>query len=610
MAPPHRPASSRQGQPKASDADVLQASHQLIAAGMTCHQSGRLAEAEQLYTRALELDPSNDQVLYLRGTLFFQVGRTDAGIRDITASLRINPNNPYALNNLGTVLRERGQLAEAIARYTAAVRLKPDYLDALRNLALALKEHGQLAEAVVRYTEALRVKPDEPELLNNLGVALQGQGRLDEAVSRHTEALRLKPDYPEALNNLGSALQAQGKLDQAIARYTEALRRKPGFFQALNNLGIALQAQGKLDEAIARHTEALRLKPDYLDALNSLGIALQAQGDLDGALGRYAEALRLKPDYPEAHWNEALTRLLAGDFEAGWAKYQWRWMKKDKKPHGHRQPLWDGSALDGKTILIHCEQGFGDSIQFVRYAQLVKNRGGTVVLLCPPLLERLLETAPGVDRLISNSADLPPCDYQVPLLTLPFIFKTILETIPARVPYLAASPALTAQWRRRLEGLAGLKIGVVWQGNPNCDADRGRSYPLAALAPLAAVDGVRLISLQRRDGLDQLAALPAGMAVTTLGDEVDAGGDAFIDTAAIMAGLDLVVSSDTAVAHLAGALGVPVWVALQRVPDWRWLLERENCPWYPTMRLFRQTTAGDWAGVFARIAAELIPFRR
>ena len=603
----------------------------LVSAGLEQHNAFRSHDAEKLYTLAIGLSPDNASALFLRGILFLQTARRDAGIRDLRAALRLDPANPSILYNLGLALKAQGDRNNAIAHLTDALRVKPDYHQASYALGSLFHDNGRLDEAITRYNEALRIKPDWPEVLNNLGAALQAQGKLDDADSRYTEALRLKPDYAEAAHNLGLVRQHQGRLDEAIARYGEALRLKPNYPEALNNLGLALAAQGqadaaiarftealtfapnyphalinlgnalqnqgRLDEAITRYKDALRIMPNQPEALNNLGTALRAQGKLKEAIAHFAEAQRISPNYADAHFNEGLARLLAGEFKEGWGKYQWRWRAKTIRPHGHRQPLWDGSRLNDKTILLHCEQGLGDSIQFIRYAKLVKAKGGTVVVLCPKPLARLFRGVKGIDHLVTGPTDIPRCDVQSPLLSLPMIF----DTIPADIPYLYPEPDLIAAWRTRLESLDGFRIGVVWQGNPDAKIDRGRSFRLELLAPLAAIKGVRLISLQRRDGLDQLLTLPDGMSVTTLTEDVDAGDDAFIDTAAIMANLDLIISSDTSVAHLAGALGRPVWVLLQKVPDWRWLLDREDCPWHPTMRLFRQPSAGDWRAVVATV---------
>ena len=328
---------------------------------------------------------------------------------------------------------------------------------------------------------------------------------------------------------------------------------------------------------------------------------LKGQGKLDGAAACCRRALELKPDFAEAHLQQSLLSLVTGDFQRGWTEYEWRWKDKQWQRRNFSQPLWDGQRLEGKTILLHAEQGLGDTIHFVRYVPQVKQRGGTVIVECPKPLLSLLTSGAGIDRLVGRGEELPPFDLQAPLLSLPGIFRTSLETIPADVPYLFADPGLVEHWRRELGSIAGFKIGIAWHGSPKHPNDRNRSIPLASFEPLARCSRVRLLSLQKGTGAEQLQDLAGRIPVADVGSRLDD----FRDTAAVLVNLDLVIACDTAVAHLAGALGVPVWVALPFTADWRWLLDRSDSPWYPTMRLFRQRQPGDWPGVFEDIKAEL-----
>ena len=410
-------------------------------------------------------------------------------------------------------------------------------------------------------------------------------------------------------NERAIALAKQGNLEEATALFREAVRLWPDFAEAHNNLGLALREQGQLAAAVAQYQQALRLKPNYVNAHYNLGNALQAQGQLAAAVAQYQEALRLQPDYAEAHWNRGLTWLLAGDFEQGWPEYEWRW--RTKQMRGFRpsfpQPLWDGSSLSGKTILLWAEQGLGDTLQFVRYAPLVKQQGGTVLLLCPDELGRILQTCVGIDHLVTGDSPLPPFDVQVPLMSLPGILKTTLATVPASIPYLFADAALRQRWQEKLAHYAEFKIGIVWQGNPRFSqpecrvADQRRSMALAQFEPVARLPGVRLFSLQKGYGTEQLTGRKAEWGIVDLGEKISD----FMDTAAVMMNLDLIISVDTAPLHLAGALGLPVWALLRFAGCWRWLLDREDSPWYPTMRLFRQKHWGDWDEVFGRITEEV-----
>ncbi len=489
-----------------------------------------------------------------------------------------------------------------------ALRINPDFAQAHYNLGIMLRAAGKLEEAAASFRQDSRLQPDSAPAYNNLAealMALPDQGRLAEAVSIYQQAVRLKPDLTEAHNNLGMALHEQGRLEEAVSSYREAIRLKPDFAEAHNNLGATLHAQGRLEEATSSYRQALHCNPAFAAAHANLGRALSDVGNLEEAPRSCEQAIRLNPDCVAAHINRAMCWLLLGDFERGWPEFEWRWQSKEAVAPPFPRAPWDGSSLAGRTILLHTEQGLGDTIQFVRYASLVKERGGAVLLRCSRALLGLLGSARGIDRLIPEESPLPAFDVDAPLLGLPKVFGTSLATVPAEIPYLFADPGLMEHWRRELDRYAGFRIGIAWQGNPKHNNDRRRSFPLTHFAPVAGLGGVRLFSLQIGPGHEQLSLLDDRFAVVDLGSRLGETADSFMDAAAVMKNLDLVISVDSAVAHLAGALGVPVWVALPFAPDWRWLVEREDSPWYPTMRLFRQRRPGNWAGVFERIAGEL-----
>jgi hypothetical protein len=341
------------------------------------------------------------------------------------------------------------------------------------------------------------------------------------------------------------------------------------------------------------------------EAHNNLGTVLKEQGNLEEAIACFERALQIEPDCAAAHWNRALIDLLTGDFARGWREYAWRWQTTQQVRRPFPQPEWDGQPLAEKTLLLHAEQGLGDTIQCIRYAPWVKQRAARVIVECQRPLFRLLSGFPGIDQLVAQGDALPQFDVQLPLLSLPGIHGTNGENVPARNPYLFAAAELVQRWRQRLSALEGVKIGISWQGNPKYASDRYRSIPLIQFAALAEIPGVCWISLQKGLGAEQLGAAGDCFRVRDFAAELDEASGPFMDTAAIMRNLDLVITSDTVNAHLAGALGVPVWVALPFVPDWRWLLNRSDTPWYPTMRLFRQGKAGDWPGVFADLQAAL-----
>lgn len=481
------------------------------------------------------------------------------------------------------------------------------------NLALQHHQTGRLVEAEALYQKIIATDPNHSDALHLLGVVSADFGRHDQAVALIEQALKLRPDGYLYYSNLGNVLRAQGKYEEAVTRYEQAIAAKPDYTEAHSNLGTALLDQGKYEAAVASFERAIALKPDYAEASCNLGIAAVDFDRLEQAAGHFRRAITYRPDLAEAHYCLGQTLLREGNFEEGWPEYDWRWKLREygwlRNIHGNfPQPLWNGEPLNGRTLLVYGEQGLGDAFQFCRYIPDVAAMGGKVIFAAHPRIIRLIGSlvglTPNVTIVPMDKPPLPPFDLHSPLLSLPRILKVRLDEPSNHVPYLQAEAPLVEQWRQRLSQPEGLRIGIAWQGNPLGKIDRGRSLPLAAMAPLAAIPGVRLISLQQRDGLDQLDNLPPGMTVERLGADVDAVG-AFIDTAAIMANLDLIVTSDTSTCHLAGALGRPVWVALKKIADWRWLRDRSDSPCYPTMRLFRQPKMDDWDSVFQSMAALL-----
>jgi tetratricopeptide (TPR) repeat protein len=489
--------------------------------------------------------------------------------------------------------------------------------------ATRLLNQGLFADSEGYFREVLRLWPDHAGALNNLGTAVLRLGRIQEAEAHHRRALALKPDDLAILNNLGNALWQQGRLDEALDYYERAVEISPESSAALVNLGVTLSDLGKFDEGVAFIRESIRLQPEAPDSHVNLGMALARQGHLDEALECYEEALRRRPDFPEARRNRSYVWLASGDFVRGWPEYEWRLKCPNLRLVTADSPRWAGADINGQTILLIAEQGLGDTLHFIRYTAVVKNRGARVLVACPEPLIRLVARCPGVDLALDWKSPLPNHDCHAYLLSLPAILGTTLANLPAEVPYLSADAKTVAAWRTVVARALGeadagattgsherarvLRIGVAWQGNPDHKNDRWRSFLLTYLAHLATVPCVRLISLQKGYGTDQLVEVARQVPVATVGldGEDDAGRRDFLDTAAVMSEIDLVITLDSAVAHLAGGLGVPVWVALPTICDWRWLIERDDSPWYPTMRLFRQTTPGDWEGVFKRMADAL-----
>lgn len=467
--------------------------------------------------------------------------------------------------------------------------------------AWAHLQAGDLAGAEQIAREILRTEPGAARVWFVLGTACHLRGDPDEAVECYRQAVELRPDLGEAWSNLGLIRQWQGAAEEAVAHFRRALELDPNFAEAHNHLGISLHGFGEWDEAVRLFRRAVGLRPDFADAHHNLGNALRAQGEPAEAMVSYDSALALKPDHAEMHLSRALLRIQVGDYERGWPEYEWRWRCRDYSLPMFTQPLWDGSNLTGRTILLYADHGLGDAVQFVRYAPLVRKRAGRVIVACRKPLARLFASCPGVDRVVVEQDPLPDFDTYAPLMSLPALFGTTLSTVPGGVPYLRADRQSVAHWRRKLEPDRGFRVGIVWQGNPKYGRDYQRSFRLAQLAPLAKVPGVRFVSLQNGPATEQIRAVADQFSVRNLGNRL---GD-FLDIAGAMKSLDLVVAPDTAVAHLAGALGLPVWLALPFDPDFRWLHGRDDSPWYPAHRLFRQRRPGDWDEVFARMAVAL-----
>lgn len=512
---------------------------------------------------------------------------------------------PTTQQNFDAALQhhQAGRLGAAEQLYRQILAREPHHADALHLLGMTAAQVGRNDAAVELIEIALKIKPNYPEALGNLGNALKNKGQLDEAIAAYRRAIALRPNYPEAWSNLGSALNGKGHHDEAIAAHRRAIALNPNTPVAHYNLGNVLKDKGQLDEAIAAYRQAIRLRANYPDAHFNLGAAMGDKGQLVEAIEEYRRAIALDPNYAEAHWNLALALLARGEFIEGFKEHQWRWDCPGLP--GRRnfaQPQWDGFPLEGRTILLHAEQGFGDTLQFIRYAPLVAARGATVIVGSVPELHRLLQRTRGVARWLASGEALPPFDAHCPLMSLPLAMGTTLETIPQSVPYVFADAQAVAVWREKLAGDTDqLKVGLAWAGSPAHANDRNRSLSLAALAPLGQVRGVSFYSLQKGDPAHQAKNPPPGLELIDRTEELQD----FADTAALIANLDLVISVDSAVAHLAGAMGKPVWTLLPFTTDWRWLLEREDTPWYPSMRLFRQMGRGEWASVIERVVEAL-----
>jgi tetratricopeptide (TPR) repeat protein len=585
-------------------------SSNVLSAALNHHAAGRLAIAEQLYHKILSTEPDDAIALNHAGLLQIQKGKAKAGIVLIRKATELKPDYADAFGNLGVGLRRLGLREEAIAAYRRAIELKKNSAALYANLGDVFREAGRMNEAVEACQRAVVLNPNDSSIRNSLGLALHYADHYAAAVEEYRQALVLNPKNPETLCNLGAALKLLNRLDEALDACRQAVALKPNYVQALCNMGAILVDLGKPNDAISIFQRAFMLDPECAEAHSNLGNVLRDAGRIREAIDHYLRAVARKPNFAQAHFNFGMALLQTGNFEQGWAHYEWRWGVKDLArelspvPRNYPQPKWNGEHLDGKSILVYSEQGLGDTLQFVRYLPLLERYGGNTKLRIPRSLAGILRGLSGKFEISTEEETLPEFDVHCALLSLPHKMRTTLSAVPAQVPYLQSEPERITSWKQRLP-TTGFRVGISWQGNPNRPGDDKRSIPLRHFAAIAGVPDIQLICIQKQTGLTQLEELPAGMQLTLFGAELDAGPDAFIDTAAVMANLDLIITSDTAIAHLAGALGRPTWLLLQRVPDWRWMLERDDSPWYPTMRLFRQKEAGNWDEVFNRVAVEL-----
>lgn len=601
-------------------------------------KQGDPAEALKAFDAAIRLTPGMPEAHCNRGVALQELGRLDDALAAEDRSLALRPEYAMAHYNRGNVLKAMERLEDAVAAYDRSLRLKPDFADAHLNRGLALLGLDRALEALASFDRALALRPRNVAAQVGRAGCFRELHQHIQALAAIDAALALEPDnldtatmrcgiliameqFEDALSGAdalivrhtdastahiarANALQKLKRFDESLAAADEAVRRAPQAHAGHTARGIALVELGRLEEGLA----ALNAARDFGAADASFhewrGVALAGYGDIEEALTELNLAVEIDPENPTGRYNRAMARLASGDLAGGFADAEWRLkLPENRSKTVDVAPLWRGEELQGKKLLITTEQGHGDTIQFVRYLPLVEETGAEITFLAQGALRRLLEANfPDVD-VIDDLGFRSGFDHQISVMSLAHIFGTSLATIPQNVPYLRADPARVAKWKMRLGD--GFKVGIAWQGNPKYGRDRDRSIRLAEFAPLAAVKGARFISLQAYGGIGQLATPPPGMTIETLGEEIVNNPDGFREVAAVMENLDLLVMSDTGPAHLAGALGRPIWVALMEKPDWRWMRAGDVSPWYPTMRLFRQRRAGDWPQVFSDIAAAL-----
>jgi len=537
-----------------------------IELGTGHHQAGRLQQAESIYRQVLARDPNNPDALHLLGVLAHQCGHHQTAVELIGKSIKANPKNASAHTNVGEALRLLGRLEEA--------------RDAL--------------------LMAIELNPKSAEAMGNLGLVYWGMGRPDEAVECYRKSLALNPNLAQSHNNLGNVLLDRKDSEGAMACYERALAIDPNFADAHNNRGSALEMMDRLEEAIAEYTRAFELRSNFAIACNNAGNVARRLCHWDDAMAWCKRALQFDPHFEPARWNVGLLELTRGDYPNGLPKYELRFVATSQRlPPGINRPRWDGAPLGGRTILLYAEQGLGDGWQAARYVPMVAARGGKIVIECHKAQVSLMRGLQGVVATIVSGAQRPPYDLFSPMMSLPLLFGTTIKNIPRDVPYLKPDEKRVAAWRERLSAYSGLKVGLIWNGSEN--PEPLRSIALAELAPLASLSGVQYFSLQFGDAAAELKKAPAWVNIVDLSEDVADFGE----TAACMMNLDLVLTVDTAAAHLAGALGRPTWTLLPVSPDWRWLLDREDSDWYPTMRLFRQSRRKVWTDVVEKVGVAM-----
>jgi tetratricopeptide (TPR) repeat protein len=514
--------------------------------------------------------------------------------------------DPAQAFNLAITAYKAGKLADAEQLCQQIISVQPGHFDAAHVLAVVQAAQRKNESALASYDRALALRPNHADALSNRGNTLLALNRIDAALESYDRAIAARPGYPEALSNRGSALERLNRYDEALASYDRALALRPDFTEAHYNRGNVLKALKRYNDALASYDRALAMRPDHADAHNNRGQVLKELMRYEEALQAYDAALAVQPKHVMAHCNASALRLLTGDFERGWVDYEWRWLKESVVPtyRNFPQPIWrGGEAISGKTVLIHSEQGLGDTIQFCRYVPLVAAAGARVIFEVQTPLQGLMSGLPGASQVIAIGDALPTFDIHCPLLTLPLAFGTTLETIPSRHAYLRAPVEHAAKWRAHLNGKPHPRVGLAWSGNPRHERDQERSIRLRALLPLLGVSAT-FVSLQKEVFPEDARVLKERNDILHFGDELDD----FSDTAGLMSELDLIIAVDTSVAHLAGALGRPTWILVTRVPDWRWLFDRDDSPWYPTVRLFRQDDTRQWDGVISHIREALAGF--
>jgi tetratricopeptide (TPR) repeat protein len=620
--------------------DPRQGPDRALQDALALHRQGKHDLAMQRYVAILQDNPENVDALYYVAVLVLQEGQTADAIRVIERALAVGPPQARLYNLRGQARLRLNQPAEALKDFDRAIECEPTFADAHGNRANVLADIGRKGEAVTGYSKALALRPHNREDLCNRATTLAELGRFDEAISDYDRVIALWPDFADAHFGRGNVLRQIGRLADALSAYDRAIAGNSKHAAAYCNRAVVLKHFGQFEEALASLDRALVLNPRFADAHNNRATVLDALGRSGEAHASFGRAIELNPDHASAWLGRGHQRLedgdaagarqdieraaaldpssdniafslsqvqlLHGEWLTAWPNYERRSNPERPAYLPLPHPRWNGEPPGSCRLVLLTEQGLGDAIQFCRFAPRLAALGHHVILLTSPQLAGLMSGIAGIAGVATSEAEAisgPDPIRWLPLMSVGSVLHLTPDTIPNDVPYISVDPIRVATWADRL-GRGGFRVGIAWQGTPNYRLDRGRSLSLGTLAPLARIPGVRLISLQKAPGSEQIATIEFGDRIETPLDPVNVGSEALLDTAAVIMNLDLVVTSDTMVAHLAGALARPTFVALRRTPDWRWLLDREDTPWYPTMRLFRQSENGVWQDVIARIADE------
>lgn len=554
-------------------------SQSYLTQAQSCEEKNDHKKATELYELAIAADPNHFEPLFYYANFLYNTGDKERAIAQYLKSIVIRPTCAQVYYNLGICFAHTNNNERAIEYFKAAIAHNPNYTKACSQLGILLDQAGKGGEAAPYFEKVLAQEP------NNF----------------------------DAHYHLGNIYKHADKFTESLAHYREAIKINP------NHIGVILELANTLntvdqhpEECLQLYKKVLDMNPKHIPAKYNYGFTLKKLGYTHEAIREYNEVLELKPDYSLPHFSRGLAYLTLGDWERGWEGYQWRWKAYEESPKKFTQPLWDGSDPAGKTILIYAEQGLGDTMQFIRYAKVLHDQGARIIFQTQKPLVTLLSQCPYIDSLIcSGETTQEPFDFQIPLLDFPYVMQTRIETVPVEIPYLYPDQELVAEWREKLAADTNIKIGICWQGNPNYStqflrqAVAAKSLHVKYFEPLAQIPGVSLYSLQKVSGTNQLADIEGRFVINDFGPDLDEKHGRFMDTAAIIPNLDLIVSVDTGTCHLAAALGAPTWVILPYPADWRWMLDIEDTPWYPTMRLFRQKKAGDWETVMRDVAQEV-----